>query len=291
MSQLLKLFNLKRTSALLAGLMVVSCGSPSPETAAPDVAEIAASPATEEVSAQQTVPKAPPQLVKTAELSLVVDSLAEAIDRSSEIALSQRGDVLRLEEVKPQGSWKPPTALIELRVPQANLDRTLKALTQLGQLQSQNISAQDVSNQLVDFQARSRNLRKTESTLLEIMERSGSVADVLKVAQELSNVRSQIEQIDAQLKDLQNRVAFSTLTLNLEAANAAIPGERPLATQLGQTWTTATHSMGQLTSGLLKLLLWMLVYSPYLAVIAVGAWWGMRRSRSRSPSELTPPSD
>ncbi len=61
-------------------------------------------------------------------------------------------------------------------------------------------------------------MQKTESTLLEIMERSGSVSDVLKVAQELSDVRQSIEQINAQLKSLQNQVAYSTITLKLEAS-------------------------------------------------------------------------
>ncbi|MDY6784051.1 MAG: DUF4349 domain-containing protein [Cyanobacteriota bacterium] len=289
MAQLQKSLNLKWASAILAGLLIASCGSPAPETAVSNEADMAVPPVTEGATQTEQVPDTPPKLVKTAQLSLVVDSIGEAVSRSNEIALSQRGDVLRLEETKPQSNWQPPTAVMELRVPQSNLDPTLEELSQLGQLQSQNISAEDVSNQLVDFQARSRNLRKTEGTLLEIMDRSGSVADVLKVAQELSNVRSQIEQIDAQLKDLQNRVAFSTVTLNLEAANATISGERPLVAQLGQTWTNATRSMGQLTSGLLKLLLWMLVYSPYLAVIAIVAWWGIKR-HSRS-SEHTPPSD
>ena len=38
----------------------------------------------------------------------------------------------------------------------------------------------------------------------------------LKVAQELSNVRQSIEQINAQIKSLQNQIAYSTISLKLE---------------------------------------------------------------------------
>lgn len=279
---------------LIGGLLIASCSSVPTETAAPEMAQTVA-PAADVAQTQNeakpaatkaSVPQAPPQLIKTAELSLVVNSIEEVLTRASAIAKQQQGDVINLQETKPEDNWKKHTASLQLRVPQGNLDATLKALSQLGTVQSQNISAQDVSNQLVDFQARLRNLRKTESTLLGIMDRSGSVGDVLKVAQELSNVRSQIEQIDAQLKDLQNRVAFSTITLTLEAATATIPEEQPFGVQFGESWRSATHSVGQFTSSLVKIGLWLLAYSPYLLVIAAGVWF-WKRSRFRSNSTTT----
>jgi hypothetical protein len=74
----------------------------------------------------------------------------------------------------------------------------------LGTVENRNITAADVGDRLVDFQARLTNLQKTEANLQKIMARAGSVRDVLSFAQELSNVRETIEQIDAQLKTLQN---------------------------------------------------------------------------------------
>lgn len=67
----------------------------------------------------------------------------------------------------------------------------------MGTVENQMITAEDVSDQLVDVQARLRNLRKSEEMVLKIMERSGSVGDVLKAANELSTIRESIERIDA----------------------------------------------------------------------------------------------
>ncbi len=227
-----------------------------------------------------TVPKQQPQLVKTGTVTVTVDSVAQTIEKITAIARQQQGDLLELQDQLPQDPGSHHTALLQIRVPQQNLEATVKALTQLGTVQQQSISAEDVSSQLVDNQARLRNLRKTEATLLEIMNRSGSVADVLQVAQELSNVRNSIEQVDAQLKDLQNRVAYSVLTINLQQATTTMPAQPELQKQVQETWKQSTHSVGEFTVGLMKLGLWLLAYSPYLFMLILVAVV-MRRWRSQ----------
>lgn len=228
-----------------------------------------------------TVPKQQPQLVKSGTLTITVDSVAQTIDQITAIARQQQGDLLELQDQQPDDPGSRHTALLQIRVPQQNLEATIKALTKIGTVQQQSISAEDVSSQLVDYQARLRNLRKTETTLLEIMNRSGSVADVLQVARELSNVRDSIEQTDAQVKDLQNRVAYSVVTINLQQATTTTPVQPELQKQVQETWKQATHSVGDFTVSLMKLGLWLLAYSPYLFVVVLGAFM-VRRWRSQS---------
>ena len=101
---------------------------------------------------------------------LRVDSVAAAIKQVAKIINQHQGDILRLTDQGPPDSTARQTASMELRVPQAQLDLTLEQLSQLGTVQSRSLSAQDVSNQLVDYQARLRNLRKSEEVVLKIME-------------------------------------------------------------------------------------------------------------------------
>lgn len=223
-----------------------------------------------------------PQLIKTAELSLTVDSMEKSIDAATKIVRQQQGDVMGLDDQTSPTEGDRRTASLILRVPQDKLEATLDALAKLGTAQRRSIKAEDVSSQLVDFEARLRNLRRTEQTLLDIMKQSGSVGDVLKVAQELSQVRTSIEQLDAQVKDLRDRVAFSTITLSLEAAIATNPLQQAVGLQIRETWTGATHSLSVFSVGLLRLGIWLLVYSPYWLLIGGVILISYRRLGSRA---------
>ncbi len=226
-------------------------------------------------------PASAPQLAKRADVTLRVSSVAEAIDGAIAIARAQQGDILTLEDSTPESSVARRQAFVQIRVPQSQLDTLLKELAELGTVQQRMITAEDVSTQLVDLDARLRNLRKTEELLLGIMERSGDVADVLQVAQEVSTVRASIEQIDAQLKTLRNRVSYSTVSIRLESAIAASTSPLALRDELGNTWQRATLSFRDVSVGLMKLVTWLLVYSPYLAIILL-AGFGVYRLRRRT---------
>lgn len=243
-------------------------------------ADVANTSVLETVQAAQ-VPRSRPQLIKKAAMSLVVESVDKSIDTVSQIINKQQGDLIRLEEQQPKDEYARHSATIQMRVPQNLLESTLDELAKLGTPESRNITAEDVGDQLVDSQARLSNLRKTESSLQKIMDRAGSVRDVLSVAKELSNVRQSIEQIDAQLKNLQNQVAYSTITLNLEAAVSSSTPQRAFGSQIQETWNNSTHSFGEFTVGLLKLGIWLMVYSPFLLILAA-AVYGLQRWRRPS---------
>jgi hypothetical protein len=176
---------------------------------------------------------------------------------------------------------------MQLRVPQQQLENTINAIAELGTVLNRSISAEDVSNQLIDNDARLRNLRKQEEMVLKIMDRSGSVGDVLNAARELGNIREQIERLDAVQKNLRNQVAYSTIYLNLQApVSAAEVVEPSLGSQLQETWTDATDAFQSFGVGLLKLSIYLLVFSPFLFVFVFGGVWGYRhwqRGRDLQP--------
>ena len=292
---------------LLGGTLLGSCASqptstneasmdaaaPSSSNYASEMAAPAAGPMADQAgggSSGEAVPRSLPQLVKRADLILVVESVEDSIAAVGAIAREQQGDILGLQDQNPANIYIRHTAFMQLRVPQAQLDATLQALADMGTVQQQTLSTEDVSNQLVDFEARLRNLRQAEDLLLDIMKRSGDVADVLQVAQELSNIRNSIEQIDAQLNQLRNQVAYSTISLTLEEAIAVVPPQRSMQVQLQETWDGATRSLGKVTVDLLQLGIWLMVYSPYLLLLAGGAVVGYRYMAPRV-RPAAPPSE
>ena len=290
--------------ALVTGCSGAPIGSGQDElTAAPEAGSVvgdqaaltAEVPANERVSDRSpAVPTASaaraPQLIKHASLRLALPDVDAAIASISEILTRHQGDLLQLSDYDGE-SRAPRQVSLQIRVPQTQLDGALESLRNLGTVTNQSISAEDVSTQLVDLQARIRNLRQSEAALLEIMERSGSIADVLEVTRELTAVRETIERNDAQLKSLQNQVAYSTISITLVSTQVPAPTVSPVSEALSQTWTTATTSVRSLSVGLLKLMLWLLAFSPYIGVLLLTGWtarrYWTRQHRTDIPANST----
>lgn len=286
----------------LAGVTVTSCASSYESMSAPQASSIESEMAESDlvagnVMAQKSaadgagatpegVPGEPPssnsptqtqpQLIKTADLSIEVADTTAAIQSISQLMAQEQGDILSLNESGSSGDRQ--SANLSLRVPAPRLNAALEQLAALGEVDNRSISAQDVSGQIVDTDARLRNLRKQEEMILKIMEQSGEIQDVLAVSQELANVRQSIEQIDAQLKSLKSRVAYSTINLYLsEPATFSAPSRTKFSTELKNTWEESTDGLLGFTRGLIKLGLALLVWSPYLGVLAL-LIWGAKRS-------------
>ncbi|MCC5614097.1 DUF4349 domain-containing protein [Nostoc sp. CHAB 5836] len=284
-------------SALLGGVIFTSCASSHqstnkalPPIAADGGANPASAPANERSISQKAeaapIARSRPQLIKKAAMSLTVNSVVQTIDAVSQIINKQQGDLIGLKQLQPKNDNPRYTATIQLQIPENRLESTLEELAKLGTVDSRNITAEDVGDRLVDFQARLTNLQKTEASLQKIMDRAGSVRDVLSVAQELSNVRQTIEQINAQLKNLQNQVAYSTITLNLQAAVSSTSPQPAFGLQVQETWNNSTHSLSAFSVRLLKVGIWLIVYSPYL-LIFVALVYSFRRWRLTHSPRLT----
>jgi Domain of unknown function (DUF4349) len=257
-----------------------------PMAAPADNQQLAKSEAGTSTPTPEGLPNAP-KLIKKAALTLIVKSTAEATKTASTLVQEQQGYLIDFQDNRSQVENGQQRVSMQIRLPQERLDSTLAKLSQLGIVKSQSLTAEDVSEQLVDVEARLRNLRKQEELVLKIMERSGSVGEILNVARELSNIRESIERIDAQLKNLKTQVAYSTIYLNLEAPVANAPEfQRPVSLEFKETWEDATEGVGDLTVGLLKFGIWLLTFSPYLALI-IGGIYGFRRLKKRPAAATT----
>ena len=266
---------------LLAAIALAGCGAPANysesagDMASMEAAGKGAAPA--ELASAVAAPKVQPLLKKEAEMSLSVESMEESLEAITRIARKYQGDVLRLEQDQPLRLGGRSLASLELRVPADKLEVALTELSQLGTVESRLITAEDVGEQMVDLQARLKNLRKSEEAVLKIMERSGSIGDVLKVSQELSTIRETIERIQAQTTRLQTQVAFSTIRLTLESITVS-PNQsgRPVGAIAQQSWIQSTRAARSLALVLLRLAIWLFSFSPYFLLIGASIY-GIRR--------------
>ncbi|KTG10074.1 hypothetical protein AUR64_10770 [Haloprofundus marisrubri] len=157
------------------------------------------------------------EIIRTGEMRVEVDDVETARDNLT-AAVEARGGYVSDTSVENRGdgnqTWS--NGRIVLRVPQENYSALLEDAREEGTVEFEQTGTQDVTGQVVDLEARLENLRAERDRLRELYQQANETEDVLAVQRELSDVQSEIERIEAQLQTLEQRVAFSTLTVHLE---------------------------------------------------------------------------
>ena len=102
------------------------------------------------------------------------------------------------------------------RVPATSFDSVMSALREQGDVLSEDVSSYEVTMQLVDLEARLKNLRASETAFLALLDRASSVSDAVAAQAELSRVQGDIEAFEAQRVALADQVEMSNINVTLQ---------------------------------------------------------------------------
>ena len=152
-------------------------------------------------------------IVRTVDMTLVVDQIQSMIDRVADIAADSGGWVVSSDHASTH------TGRISFRVPASSLDSTIERLRGIAQeVTRESTTSKDVTDEYVDLNSRLTNQQATESALLRLLDRAEKVEDALEVQRELSIVQETIERIQGRIKLLEETSAFSLVNVALELA-------------------------------------------------------------------------
>jgi glycine cleavage system regulatory protein len=154
------------------------------------------------------------KLIRNAQLDLEVKSFQAAFDQIG-VLTKAAGGYVDTSNSQRGGNGKLQGTVVVKVLPQ-NLDGFLLKLRDLGTVQNQSVSTDDVTKDYYDTQARLDNARRMETQLQDLLKReNGKVSDLLAVERELGRVRGQIEQMQGQLKLYDFQVQYATVTLQV----------------------------------------------------------------------------
>jgi hypothetical protein len=143
----------------------------------------------------------------------------------------------------------------------------------------------DVTGEVVDIEARIRNLRVTEAAFQSIMDRATVIKDVLSVQAELTRVRSEIEQLSSKAAQLRNEAALSTLSVAFVLPDTPAIARQEATFDPGGEAEAAIASLVGILQGIAVAGIWFaIVWLPVLGVLALGAGMTLlvvRRVRGR----------
>jgi Domain of unknown function (DUF4349) len=172
-----------------------------------------------------SVPAVGPSIVQTAALGLAVprNEFDTTIRRARAIATGAGGFVVSSSASQGQDQRLVRGTLV-VRIPERAYRPVIDQLSDLGVVEAREESGQDVSQELVDLEARIRHLEAVETQLLGFLEQADSVADALTVQTELNRVQGELEQARGRLAYLDDQVAFATISLDVRERQVVVAG-------------------------------------------------------------------
>lgn len=102
------------------------------------------------------------------------------------------------------------------RVPASKFDSVMASLREQGDVVSEDVGSYEVTMQLVDLEARLKNLRASETAFLALLDRAESVSDIVAVQAELSRIQGDIESFEAQRAALADQVEMASINVSLQ---------------------------------------------------------------------------
>jgi hypothetical protein len=218
-------------------------------------------------------------LIRNASLELEAEDAEAAAQQLQEAVHTAGGYVSGLDK-RVDGLGRPSFNLT-LRVPADRLDGSLDAIRTLGRIIHEQVTTEDVTEEYVDLDARLRNLKKAEERLLEHLRNAILIDSTLKVEQELTRVREQIERFEGRLRFLGHRVRYSTIQVQIS--------QKPKAEQMApvdtfspaHVLTQAVRSLVEFGQTLLTKTIWLAVWSPVWALGIAVVIIAYRRIRRR----------
>jgi len=220
---------------------------------------------------------APRMIVKNADLTVRVSKISEAEKSVGQIAVVLGGAVEATQSADLAGP--SPSMSITIRVPVTRFDDTLTRVEALGTRLSKSITTEDVTTQAVDMDARLKSLRVQEDAYRAILGGARKIPDVLDVQERLTGVRTEIEQIVAQRRDLGDHAARSKVVVNLTQAVTPLSAAPAPADWASQTWGDATGSLRAFGRSLASFGMWLAAFVPVWLPVGLVVLFAFRRTR------------
>lgn len=209
------------------------------------------------------------KMIMVATVNVTSDNIAGAFEDVANIAAGAGGFVSS-SSFGHNGDRE--TASVTMRVPSERYQDALNRVRKLGEVQNEQSSSNDVTEEYTDLQSRLRNLKATEEQYIGFLARATDIGQVLQVQDRLNQTRAEIEQVQGRINLVEHQTDLATITVHLDppAVSTAKPSTGspgPLEAAADAFQASLDVLLGIATVGLA-----IAAFSWWLAPLIVLAW-------------------
>jgi len=160
------------------------------------------------------------------------------------------------------------SANLTYRIPQSCLDGFVAGVGENATVVYKTENADNVTLQYADTESRLKALQIEQERFLALLEQAKDVDSIITIEKHLTELRYEIESYASMLRVYDNRVNYSTVTLEVSEVNRIIPVEEnpTMFTRMKEGFTNTIYN---LQDGAANFLVWLVSNFLYLVIWAV----------------------
>lgn len=206
-------------------------------------------------------PGADRSVIHSANMGLEVEKISEAEKGMKKVVKENGGFIVNLQSSQQAG--ENPTLTLTLKVPEKNFEDAMTQLEGLGFAAFKNISASDITEEILSAEAQLKQLQNEVPT-------DGRIG-------QSPYLKNQIDQVRAQRDQLMLQASMSTIDLTMQQKpNPALMASSSWGSD---TWNAALSSAMTAFRVIGATAIWLLVYSPIWGVLLFGTIWVVKHSK------------
>lgn len=243
-------------------------------------------------------------LIRTGTVTLRVEDYGEARRQVADAAATRGGFVSDSQQaLHRDGNRTWETGYVVVRVPAEQFSGMLDSARSVGEVLAESTQARDVSEQLVDLEARLTNLERKRARLREFYDRANTTDELLQIEARLAEVQGNIERLKASKRSLEQKVAYSKLRVELREPRPENETTTTTTTttstpyhsrSIAGAFAASVHTLVVLSRSAVVTVAYLLPYFVVaIPILGLGLAWRRRRSSSagRRDADRSTPRD
>lgn len=151
-----------------------------------------------------------------------------------------------------------------VRVPQNQLDVFLEVVEGQSNITYKQESVDDVTLDYVDLESHKKMYQKEQERLLELLEQSETIDEIIQLEERLTQVQYQLESMESKLRLYDNKINYSTVYLDISEVERYTPQEQK--TTWEQIKTGFSENVYRVGKGIKNFFVGFVIQLPIIAV-------------------------
>jgi hypothetical protein len=231
-------------------------------------------------------------VIFTATLSLRAADIQATVARATQLAQAAGGYVSGEHASMTRSRHARAMISIQFKVPAADYQSTLSALSALGTKRSETQRAQDVTGTVADVNSRVASAQTAIAQLRKLLSRAGTVGGLLAVQEQINQEEAGLEALQSQQRALARETTYATISMTVTGTPPPRVHHHPHHAVAGFLGGLAAgwRALLVVVTGLLTAAGAVLPFAiplglAALAAVAARRWLGRRRSASARPAD------